>query len=470
MPQPKYFISYAHADEEFAVMLARELMGRGFNISIAGSDAWASERWDWVIDHALRDCDAMIVMLSPDAVSSRFVMDTVHYAWRDEKSIFPVILRACDIPYPLDRIHPLDLTSEFDRWRDYPSNGLSEFGLYGLLDALERDQRLRLRLRHSVQASPRFPDDRDLPRAAPPMSSAPRDTPAQARAEPAREPSIVFLGASVPSNVKAGSEFVARFAAYTDEYRAHVSDVMLGESPSSARLLDLHTCQWLAGTKVTVRLTARTLTIKENKQSFIWDGKWHVCRFDVEAPEGVEDQAVVLKFDVIIEELTVATLRPEIFLGPAVRSVAVSARLEQMAPRSAFASYAGQDRAEVMGRVRSLQIFTRMDVFLDCLSLHPGDEWKAELSRQIRDRDLFWLFWSRHAHASKWVEWEWRTALATKSIAGIQPHPLEPADLAPPPAELEQLQFGNAYETLMGALRSSWWRRNLFRARRMFGV
>ena len=47
---------------------------------------------------------------------------------------------------------------------------------------------------------------------------------------------------------------------------------------------------------------------------------------------------------------------------------------------------------------------------------------------------------------SPWVEWEWRTALDKKTLRGIQPHPLEPSDVAPPPQELEELQFGTAYE------------------------
>jgi hypothetical protein len=56
---------------------------------------------------------------------------------------------------------------------------------------------------------------------------------------------------------------------------------------------------------------------------------------------------------------------------------------------------------------------------------------------------------------SPWVDWEWRTALATKSITGIQPHPLEPAQLAPPPKELSDLQFGSMYEWYILHLRKT---------------
>ena len=87
-----------------------------------------------------------------------------------------------------------------------------------------------------------------------------------------------------------------------------------------------------------------------------------------------------------------------------------------------------------------------MDIFLDCLSLKPHDIWKDELLKEINSRDIFYLFWSRHASSSEWVDWEWRTALSNKGLRGIQPHPLESADVAPPPAELSDLQFGTLFE------------------------
>src|SRR5205085_1778920 len=104
-----------------------------------------------------------------------------------------------------------------------------------------------------------------------------------------------------------------------------------------------------------------------------------------------------------------------------------------------FASYSSVDRDQVLGRIRSLQIVTDIDVFVDCLSLRPGEEWKPQLHEEMHKRDIFWLFWSRSAMASEFVEWEWHTAYAKKGKKFIQPHPLEPTDLAPPPKELKDL-------------------------------
>ena len=69
---------------------------------------------------------------------------------------------------------------------------------------------------------------------------------------------------------------------------------------------------------------------------------------------------------------------------------------------------------------------------------------EAEIERAISENELFLLFWSQHAKESEWVDWEWRTALRLKGLAGIQPRPLDPVFLAEPPQELQSLHFGDA--------------------------
>jgi hypothetical protein len=92
-----------------------------------------------------------------------------------------------------------------------------------------------------------------------------------------------------------------------------------------------------------------------------------------------------------------------------------------------------------------MNVFEHFPVHSFALRRYAG-RGPAPLRDEIVSRDIFWLFWSREAMKSPWVEWEWRTALAAKTIDGIQPHPLEPSDLAPAPEELSALQFGTIYE------------------------
>ena len=275
----------------------------------------------------------------------------------------------------------------------------------------------------------------------------------------------VFLGAATPRAVVPGSEFVARFAAYVEDFREQVSTIFTKEAPKSEVLLDLASCRWKVGTKVRVRLSARDLTVKTGPQRFTWNGEYETLRFDVEVPADCQAPQAILKFDVVIDGVVIATLRPEIEItkAPEAGRAADLRTTETRSPRTAFASYATRDRRSVFGRVRSLQIHTGIDVFFDCLSIRPGEQWKPEIVKQIRDSEIFWLFWSRRAKKSSWVDWEWRQALAAKTLLGIQPHPLEPSDLAPPPPELQDLQFGTAYEYYLTTLQDSWLRYKLHR-------
>jgi hypothetical protein len=290
--------------------------------------------------------------------------------------------------------------------------------------------------------------------AAPlPSVKAPADLGASLSEEPP-EFEEVQLGVSAPRDVCLGEEFVARFAAYTEAYRDEIHQVILREAPAAYLRLDLERCRWRRGAKVTVRLEARYVELSNPVQTFEWNGTWCVLRFDVRVPASLNLDYIILRFDVAVEGFPIVAIRPEITVSEKDKDdKSPTMFVSQPAPKSAFASYSKDDRRDVLGRVRSLQIFTGIDVFLDCLSVRPGEEWKQKLIKEIRERDIFWLFWSRSAMASEWVRWEWRTALAEKSLSGIQPHPLEPSELAPPPQELSDLQFGALYEWYLSHLR-----------------
>jgi len=111
--------------------------------------------------------------------------------------------------------------------------------------------------------------------------------------------------------------------------------------------------------------------------------------------------------------------------------------------KTAFASYAAEDRPRVLDRIAAIRIATGLDVFMDCLSLDPSQQWQARLEEEISRRDVFMLFWSKWAAKSPWVEWEWRRALRQKELKGIQVHPLESWPKSPLPQELAPLHLGD---------------------------
>jgi hypothetical protein len=99
----KYFISYARADTEFVLELAKELRAVRVNIWLDKLDILGGQRWDRAVEEALKSCQGMIAVLSPDEVS---------YALEQGKLIIPLQLRACDIPFRLRRVQYVDYTKE----------------------------------------------------------------------------------------------------------------------------------------------------------------------------------------------------------------------------------------------------------------------------------------------------------------------------------------------------------------------
>ena len=118
--------------------------------------------------------------------------------------------------------------------------------------------------------------------------------------------------------------------------------------------------------------------------------------------------------------------------------------LEREDVLSAFVSYAAADREQVASRIQGMKkARPEMNVFFDVDSLRSGELWEQRLYREIEERDVLFLCWSKNAKASEWVEREWRYALKTKGIDGIEPIPLEPPQICPPPNELSAKHFND---------------------------
>ena len=273
----------------------------------------------------------------------------------------------------------------------------------------------------------------------PPSWSAQGSTKVATPSEPESEP--VWLGASAPQAVKPGDEFTARFVAYEKRLEQEVHRLLKELSPKVEPVLGVQECRWRKGTRVTVKLSGRGLSIDPAVQELVWNGGRSLLEFDVQVPREAPEGRVVLKFDVAIEGIVVARLRLdlEIALQPVAGDDNATADVEPA--KSAFASYSSKDRLRVLDRLASIQISAGIDVFLDCLDLHPGDAWKPRLDDEISQRDLFLLFWSKNASESKWVVWELEEALKHKGEHALQLHPLDPD--AKPPAGLEELHVGD---------------------------
>ncbi len=156
---------------------------------------------------------------------------------------------------------------------------------------------------------------------------------------------------------------------------------------------------------------------------------------------------------VLQDGLLRARLPFELMHSAAARSPFAPPPVRELQVRRAFASYASKDRDEVVRRVQGISA-AGVDVFLDVASLRAGQDWKRVLAEEGRSRDVLYLFWSRHARESEWVEWEWRSALEHGGLDRIYPVPLMDPSEVPPPEELASLHFNDIYLRLLSKPKS----------------
>jgi hypothetical protein len=112
------FLSYARADADFVLPLAKDLREGGAGVWIDQLDIAPGQRWDRAIEDALAKCAQLLVILSPAAVESTNVMDEVSLALEDGKTVVPVLHRKCKIPFRLRRLQYVDLTLNYEAGLD----------------------------------------------------------------------------------------------------------------------------------------------------------------------------------------------------------------------------------------------------------------------------------------------------------------------------------------------------------------
>lgn len=125
MAKNTVFISYSREDTDFMRQLKSRLEQSGIKVWV-DENIKGGATWDNIIEEALATSDSIIVVLSKASVASKMVMNEVSYGIEENKSVIPVMVEECKIPFRLRRIQYIDFTPGF------------EAGIGGVLDALDR--------------------------------------------------------------------------------------------------------------------------------------------------------------------------------------------------------------------------------------------------------------------------------------------------------------------------------------------
>ncbi|MGE5422007.1 MAG: toll/interleukin-1 receptor domain-containing protein, partial [Ignavibacteriales bacterium] len=196
------------------------------------------------------------------------------------------------------------------------------------------------------------------------------------------------------------------------------------------------------GILLTIRMELAGLILEDPVDTILWEGEIGNATFFATIPRKYNQGTVNGRAMVYIEGLQIAKI-PFLITVTHEQSTELT-QTEVIRHRTAFASYASGDQDDVLARIHGIQkAVPELEIFFDKKSLRSGQQWEQELWRVIEGSDVFYLFWSKNASQSEWVEKEWRYALTTRGLDFIDPVPLASPQIAPPPKELEKLHFND---------------------------
>lgn len=115
----RVFICYSRKDSGFVNRLSADLRAAGIPIwrdvdDIPRDIAANTTGWRSSVDRALRESTHMLVVLSPDGVESKEVTAEWNWFVMENRPVYPVLCRACDVPYRLYALQLSDFTSGYE--------------------------------------------------------------------------------------------------------------------------------------------------------------------------------------------------------------------------------------------------------------------------------------------------------------------------------------------------------------------
>jgi hypothetical protein len=257
----------------------------------------------------------------------------------------------------------------------------------------------------------------------------------------------VHFTVSSPPAIQVARTFIVYVWAHMERQRAEVACRVREASPQSDAAPVLHPkgpFKIERGTTLFVRLRFPEFHVESPEDAILWVGEIANASFEVAVPrqiaEGVQHGSVTVYWE---GGLRIAKVPLQIKV--VAESVSTAPTTQTVYPYSkAFASYANEDRNEVLRLIQGMQkIAPSLNVFLDVASLRSGEDFEKKLLQVIPENETFYLFWSAAAKQSSFVEKEWRCALNCRGEDFIDPVPLVSPEEVRPPEELGKKHFND---------------------------
>ena len=104
----RLFVSYSRKDESFVQRLVSHLDSLGADIWLDIEDIPVGMKWSTAIQHGLKTCELMLLIISPDSMASTNVEDEWQYYLDEKKPIVPILLHPAEIHFQLRRVQYVD--------------------------------------------------------------------------------------------------------------------------------------------------------------------------------------------------------------------------------------------------------------------------------------------------------------------------------------------------------------------------
>ena len=256
----------------------------------------------------------------------------------------------------------------------------------------------------------------------------------------------VSFSAIVPKALSKDEYEIINLIVYEKEYRSVVNTI-IETSDEPVKEVISRTMNMEQHAAVRVVIDAVDIEIDDNIEECRWDGGYINFSFSILVPANYIKKKVLFNVAVYVNDIIATRLKFTADVSPQ-KNENHGYRHELNISRedvlSAFMSYASQDRNRVAMMIQGMKkARPDMDIFFDVENLRSGEDWENALKREIENRDILFLCWSRFARESKWVEAEWKYALQNKGINSIEPIPIESPDVCPPPTELQNKHFND---------------------------
>ena len=120
MPVPdEVFLSHSSADRKFTAKIADVLRQHGVPVWYSDTNIRGAQQWHDEIGAALRRCDWFVVVLTPDAVESRWVKRELLFALQQDRfdgRIAPILCQSCnhdELSWTLAWLQMVDFRDDF---------------------------------------------------------------------------------------------------------------------------------------------------------------------------------------------------------------------------------------------------------------------------------------------------------------------------------------------------------------------